>query len=152
MPVTEWAISLSTGVIDACVMHINTVRAFGSLDFIDTSIDFPGGATTGVMLFLLNPDKFNSLPADLQQLFLDEAEHIHRNQSNFNYVLSERNMEFFLDELDGTVIPLTTAQHQVWRDAAHGIIDDYLETVIGQGATQAREIYAIVQQKVAARS
>ena len=152
MPVTDWAISMSTGVIDAGIMHINTMRAFGVLDFADTAIIIDGGFVTGVMGFVFSAQVWDSLPADIQQLFLDEATNIRDNQASHNLYMAENHERWFRGEREAEYVYLTDAEVAQWHEAVSGVVDEFLGNMETLGGTQVRELYTAVQRLVAARS
>jgi TRAP-type C4-dicarboxylate transport system substrate-binding protein len=154
MAASEWAVAMNTGVIDGGIMHINTARGFGFLDFTDAATVIDGGFEISVTVLGINPQLWASMPADLQQLFDDEAENIRISQGNYNYTLSAANWEWFTGEHGAEVVFLSGADSRVWNDsiAEIGVIDNYLDDMERLGASQIKEVYAAILEKVAARA
>ena len=151
MPFPDLAIGMSTGVTEGGIIHINTMRAFGALDFADTAIMMDGGFVTGVMALAFSQRTWDRLPDDLKQLFIDEAPLIRDNQADFNLFLAENNERWFTEEHGGEMVWLTDSEVALWREGLADVVDVFLDDMYGLGATQIREVYAGVQELVAAR-
>ncbi|MDR0817779.1 MAG: TRAP transporter substrate-binding protein DctP [Clostridiales Family XIII bacterium] len=73
LPPSEWYTSLERGVIDALSMNWSGIRAFGIEEMADYYVTFGdnGGLYCGGQAFLMNLDKWNKLPEDLQKIVRD---------------------------------------------------------------------------------
>ena len=150
MPVTDYAISLSTGVVDGAIMHVNIMRTQGALDFIDSATIFAdSGLTTAIQVFAFNDRAWNALSSDLQQLFLDEAEYIRDGIAQLLHSQEQSNMEWF-EETGANITTLTPAELDMWRELAHVFIEDELQIRYNDGATQVFEIFESVVRRTTA--
>jgi TRAP-type C4-dicarboxylate transport system substrate-binding protein len=73
MPPAEWYTSLERGVVDALSMNWSGVRNFGLEELGNTYVTFGdnGGLYCGGQAYLINLDKWNSLPDDLKEIVLE---------------------------------------------------------------------------------
>ena len=148
-PVTEYATSLNTGAVDGVVNHINVLRAFGALDFIEAATIFgEEGTAVSLLMMCFSEQAWNSLPADLQQLFKDEAAALREAQGGWDFGAAQGNLGAIKGE-GAAVIELTNDEIQVWKDAFAEQLDGYIDELAGSGAPDARAIYDAVQAKIA---
>lgn len=151
-PVTEYATSLNTNVVDGLINHANVVNGFGCMDFVHGATVFgEQGMTIALMTVVFGDDVWNALPADLQQLFTDEAEALRVNQGNWDYNANAANIGTIETRDDG-VTYLTADEIQAWEDAFESIRAEYINELISSGSDQAQTLYDAVQAKIAARS
>ena len=146
-PAPEYATSLSTNVVDGIINHANVLRAFGCIDFIKGGTLFgESGIHTGLMMMMFSEQAWNKLPADLQQLFKDEAPALRDNHTMWDYNSHGGNLGA-IRGAGGTLIELTPAEMKVWEDAFAPFIDDYLEELASDGYTNARNLYDTMKAK-----
>lgn len=151
-PVTEYATSLNTNVVNGAINHANVMRAFGCLDFIKGATIFgEQGTAIALMAMAFSEQTWNKLPADLQQLFTDEAEALRDDQGGWETGAAKGAIAS-ISEAGGTVITLTGDEIQVWRDAFEDLRVEYIDSLVSGGATNAHAIYDAVQAKIANRS
>ena len=66
-PVTEYATSLNTNVVDGIINHINVLAAFGCMDFIQAATVFgDSGTATAPMVMAISEKVWSQLSPDLQ--------------------------------------------------------------------------------------
>ena len=151
MPVTDYAVSLQTGVIDAAIMHINSMRSFGALEMVNSATIFAdSGATSVLMMVAFSEATWNRLPADLQQMFLEEAPMIRDEQAQALYQIQLSNYEFFLESNPNLTI-IDDAGMALWKDAVLPFIDEHLQNVYNDGHTQIRVLFDALLAKLADR-
>ena len=150
-PVTEYATSLSTNVVDGAINHANVMRGFGVIDFIKGVTLFGDQGTAKALMILAFPEQvWNKLPSDLQQLFMEEAENIRENQGEWDYNAMNGNINA-IRGAGGNVIELSNAEIQVWRDAFSNLLEEYINELTRGGAVEARAMYNAIQAKITAR-
>ncbi len=148
-PVTEYATSLNTNVVDGAITHINVMAAFGCLDFLNAGTVFgETGTAMSVMTMCFSSDKWNKLPEDLQQLFVDEADALRENQCDAD-LATQANALAALEE-KGTVTYLTDDQIAVWADAFKVQREAYIAELISNGHADAQDVYDALMTKMAA--
>lgn len=145
-PVTEYATSLNTGAVDGVVNHANVLAAFGASDFIKGGTVFgESGTAMALMMMCFSKGAWEKLPADLQQLFTDEAENLRDTQGDWDYNANKANIEGW-----DNIITLTDDEMKVWQDAFAGDLAAYITELEGSGATEAQAMYDALQVKIAA--
>ncbi|MDO4573342.1 MAG: TRAP transporter substrate-binding protein DctP, partial [Clostridia bacterium] len=149
-PVTEYATSLNTGVADGIINHVNVVNAFGCMDFIKGVTQFgEQGLALNLMMVCFSQSAWDGLPADLQQLFTDNAETLRDAQTEDELGMNINNLANL--EAAGCVITELTAEEiAVWADAFQPNTDAYIQELIDGGATDAQTLYDAVKAKIAA--
>ena len=147
-PVTEYATSLNSGVVDGAVTHANLLRAVGSLDFIEAGTLFAeAGVHAAIMAWLFSQQAWDSLPADLQQLFTNEAEAMRDGHAQWDYNSHSGNIAAIEGE-GGELIRLTYDEIKAWEDAFASLADEYIQELIGNGHTSAQAVYDAIKAKV----
>lgn len=150
-PVTEYATSLNTNVVDGVVNHANVLAAFGCLDFINAATVFgDSGTALTVLVMALSQNTWDKLPADLQQLFLDEADNLRINQGNWDKAANEKNIAG-LEEKGGVVTRLTVEEMAVWQSSFEDMRQAYIDDLTKNGATEAQSIYDEAMEKAASK-
>lgn len=144
-PVTEYATTMNTKAVDGLVNHANVVAAFGVGDFIQGGTVFgESGTAMALMVMCFSEAAWNELPADLQQLFLDEKLPLRDNQGGWEYGANAANLASWPN-----LITLDAAEIAVWQDEFSGILADYIAELEASGATEAQALYDAVQEKIA---
>lgn len=148
-PVTEYATSLNTNVVDGIINHINVLAAFGCMDFIQAATVFgDSGTATAPMVMAISEKVWSQLSPDLQKLFNDEAKNLSHGQGGWDRDANERNINL-IEEKGGTVTRLTEAEIKVWADAFAAQREAYIDQLIADGHTEARKVYDALQAKLA---
>ena len=151
MPVTDYAVSMSTGVIDGAIMHINTMRSFGALDFTESATIFAdAGLTTAAHVMAIDRLLWDQLDAELQQLFIDESAIIRDAQNRNLYQLAADNMEWF-EESGANITMLSTSELEAWRVGVHAAIEEELNNRVNDGFVHVFEVYEEITRRIAER-
>ena len=151
MPITDYAVSMSSGVVDGAVMHINTMRGAGALDFVKAATVFADeGLVASCMVTAISGQTWKKLPEDLKQLFREEADRIRDGQARSLYDASLANMQLLKDR-GADIISLSKDELDDWRKAVAPLIDKYLDSLERDGHKRAREFFKVMQGKIAAR-
>ena len=149
-PVTDYATSLNTNVVDGVINHANVLMAFGCMDFVKGATVFGDqGSAISLMMMCFSEDAWNRLPADLQALFEAEAETLRDTQCEYDYTSHAGNIDYITGN-GGSVITLTDDEIAAWRDAFEPFLADYIADLTASGATEAQAIYDALQAKLAA--
>lgn len=63
--------SLDNGVVDGVIQHLALLKSTGTIDVVEgATFVGDGGMLRDLGIFIMNNDKFNSLPADLQEILV----------------------------------------------------------------------------------
>ena len=152
MPVTDYAISMSTGVIDGAIMHVNSMRSFGALDFTESATIFADeGLTTAAHVMAIDRRLWDEMDSGLQEIFISESEAIRDAQNQLAYNLSVTNMEWFENERNANITVLTTDVLAVWRAGVHAAIEQELQNRVNDGFVHVFEVYEEVRSRTGQR-
>lgn len=147
--VPELSTLVNTGVVDGVMQQPGIMTAFGVIDFLGSATIFgEAGISSATMVFSFAKDKWDAMPADLQQLFTDEAVNMRDSIAAFMYELNTPVNEGLLENTPA--IKLTDEEIKVWSDAFAPIAAAHIEDLNSRGCDQAQEIYDAVKAKVAA--
>jgi TRAP-type C4-dicarboxylate transport system substrate-binding protein len=137
IPMADVYESISKGLLDGCMIGADgfTVWALGDVVAYTT---FPNVCGCDVFLVTMNNDRWNSLPADLQEVvtnvsasYIDEACQMWEDENTASCNLAESNgVEF---------ITLSAEEQAVWEDTLQAVLDDYVAARVDAGESQ-REV------------
>jgi TRAP-type C4-dicarboxylate transport system substrate-binding protein len=140
--------ALQKGVVEATLCPIETLKGWKQGEVIEYVTDSSDIGYTTSMFVVMNKDKWNSLPADLQAI-IDEVstEWVDAHGEAWNEADAEGRA--FVDELGREVIPLSDEEAAKWKAAVAPILDQYVETTTAKGLP-GDAFLKDVQEKVAA--
>ena len=144
--------SLERAVVDGYVNNWAFKGWFGLSDLIEQSVRLDDyGAFHEFNILVMNLDFYNSLPADLQQLFRD----VFRTERGFERMwedtanLVAREIAY-AQEKGNLFVDLTPAERQIWRDELYYTHTDALEEVnSARNDNVATQIYDRINEIVA---
>lgn len=132
--VEDLYMALDRGLVNGVINHFNMIKAFGALDLPKYHTIFgDGGINMIPMALIMNIDKYNSLPSDIQKIFensrqpwidkfaeLDKATQI----ATINRV----------KEMNHKITYLTSDQIKIWHDAVkETLIDKWIKDAEDKG-------------------
>jgi len=127
IPITDWTSSLQKGLIQGCHNHMPVLMIFGMMEFLHYHTMFGvSGINWSPVMLVMNQDKYNSLPADLQKL-IDESGPIYQqafyaaDQATYDQAVAQAN------SMKHTFINLTTDQIAPFQAAAKPIQDAWVK-------------------------
>lgn len=134
IPMADVYESVSKGLLDGCMIGADgfTVWALGDVVAYTT---FPDVFGCDVFLVTMNNGKWNSLPADLQEVvtsvsasYIDKACQMWENENTASCNLAEsKGVEF---------ITLSAEEHALWEDTLQAVLDNYVAARIDAGESQ----------------
>lgn len=136
--------ALSKGVVDATFCPIETLKGWKQGEVIDYVIDTKSIGYTTSMFVVMNNDKWNALPADLQKIMSDVSDEWITKQGA---AWDEADMqgESFVKELNKTFISLSDADNAALVSAMAPIYSDYVDAAKEKGLPGA-EFLADIQK------
>lgn len=121
IPITEMTPSLQTGLVAGVINHFPVCGIFGALDLLKCHTVFGGGINFTPMYAIMNTAKFNSLPADLQQVLVDSGAVWLQKHTEWD----NKSMDFAMDMTEGhTFTMLTDEEISVWYNLVKAPIHD----------------------------
>ena len=136
--------NLEKGMVDGYINNWAFARKFGLTDLVEQHMQFGDyGAFHEFNLLVINLDYYNSLPADIQKIWVD----VFRTTGGYKDVWGD---EVYLTEIeiaaakdkDDLITTLTPEEYQVWKDALlpqHTVVLD--EICAARGDNVAYDIY-----------
>jgi TRAP-type C4-dicarboxylate transport system substrate-binding protein len=148
MSIGDWYMAIDRGLVQVVPSLIQAVDSFGCTELLPYHTWFgEGGGFFEPMVLIFNKQKWDSMPPDIQQIFLD-------NEKAYGYAFTE-NEQAFLDYVimpkmlaaNHTFYQLSTEETKAWVDAAKFLVDEWITENAPYGPSQ--QIYDRVQQLVA---
>lgn len=135
MPVPDLPQALSRGVVDGALIPWEIIPALQLQDLTDYQIELAAETRLGTSVFQvsMNLDRWNSLPEDIQQIFLDnsgedwlrEVGSIWRNIDNHGIQVAT--------EAGNKHIELSPQESAVFAEKLEPVVDRWVSEVAGQG-------------------
>jgi TRAP-type C4-dicarboxylate transport system substrate-binding protein len=129
IPPTDIAISLSTNVVEGWVNHFPVAMIFGTLPSFKYHLVVGGNDYTGIDAgmdqLIMNKDKWNKLPADLQEIF-EEAGAWYQEETikmDMNEIQKAMNVA---RDAKHTISYLTSEELKMWSDAAAPVHQEWI--------------------------
>lgn len=124
--------ALQKGVVEGTFAPIETLKGWKQAEVIDYTIDCRGVGYTTAMFVVMNKDKWNSLPPDIQQIFTDvSAEYVDVHGKVWDD--ADTDGLAFNQEQQNTIISLSPEESVRWEAAVKPVIDAYIKTAQAQG-------------------
>lgn len=141
-PITEWYNSLEKGVATGLVAHANNIYNFGIIELLKQDLIFGEGSgiTTNLNAYLWAENSWNNLPADLQQLVLDNVDKLHES-NNASQQAQVLQSDEACQENGNVITVLSDDEIAVWRDAADSVISGKLSQIEADTGAPVREMY-----------
>jgi TRAP-type transport system periplasmic protein len=118
--------ALQRGVVDATLCPIETLKGWNQAEVIQHVVDASAIGYTTAMFVVMNRQRWDSLPPDLQQVFTTvSAEFVDRHGDAWNRADAEGRQ--FAQDLGRQFIPLTDAESQRWIAAVQPLLEGYLD-------------------------
>lgn len=140
--------SLQKGVVDATLCPVETLKGWKQGEVIQYVVDSSAIGYTTAMFVVMNKDKWNKLPADLQQVLTDVSrEWIPKHGAAWDQ--ADQEGREFVKQLKKELVTLPPAEQQRWQAAVKPILDDYVKKAAEKNLPGAAFL-ADLQQAIAA--
>jgi TRAP-type C4-dicarboxylate transport system substrate-binding protein len=121
IPPTDIAVSLSTNVVEGWINHFPVAMIFGTLPsfryhLVVGTNDY-AGIDAGMDQLIMNKDKWNKLPADIQKIFEEESAWYQEETIKMDMAEIQKAMTMVKDAKH-TITYLTPEELKLWADAA----------------------------------
>lgn len=142
--------ALQKGVVEATLCPIETLKGWKQGEAIRFVTDSSAVGYTTAMFVVMNRKKWESLPADLQQIFTEVSrEWVDRHGAAWDQA-DEEGLAF-VQELNREIIALSSEQQAAWRDRVQPILDDYVAAAKAKGLP-GDEVLEAIQARIARAS
>ncbi len=124
--------ALQKGVVEATLCPIETLKGWKQGEVIDYVTDASVIGYTTAMFAVMNKEKWNSLPEEIQKIFTEvSAEFVAEHGEAWDR--ADREGLEFVRELDREIISLSQAEEDRWSEAVDPVIDEYIAAAEEQG-------------------
>lgn len=134
--------ALQKGVVEGTFCPIETLKGWKQGEVIDYVIESKALGYTSTMFVVMNKEKYDSLPPDVQKVF-DEvgAEWV----DVYGRIWDEADQagRQFVEELGKKIHALTPEEEQKWEQAVQPLIDEYKKEVESKGISGADAVKTI---------
>ena len=113
--------SLDNGVVDGLIQHLALMKSTGTIDVIKgATFVGDGGMLRDLGIFIMNGDKFNSLPADLQEILVQGFQ----DMLDATIVADEASRNVFYGQLvenGAKLIEVSNEDAAAWAELVEGL-------------------------------
>ncbi|MDQ0313748.1 TRAP transporter substrate-binding protein [Amorphus orientalis] len=145
MPPSEIYESVERGVVDGNIMPWGPVGAFKLYEVLDYHLD--AGINPVAMYIVFNQRKYDSLPEDIQQTIDEVSEEVFSNWGRWWHETDQEAIEA-AKAAGNTVIPMSDAQREEWRERLQPVIENYLSNNSDMSESDAKALYASIREAV----
>ena len=144
----DYLSNLQNGVADALVQHVNCAYVFGCFDYVKSAMFFGEGGFYNIPLaYGMSETFWNSLPEDLQQIFMNHAaEFCYESQMSDEALYY--NVAYPALEEHATITVLDDAAVAEWQEAVAPIVESALVN-IAKDSPNADAAYAQLKDMIA---
>ena len=143
MPQGDTYEALQKGVVEGTFTPIETLKGWRQAEVIKYTTQCTGVGYTTAMFVVMNPNKWNALPKDLQTIIEEVSEEwvdVHGKTWDRS---DDQGREFTLSK-GNEIIPLSDEENKRWAEAVQPIIENYISTTEEKGLPGKK---AVVQVK-----
>lgn len=140
--------ALQKGVVEATLCPIETLKGWKQGEVIDSVTDSSAIGYTTAMFVVMNKKKWESLPADLQEIITQVSEEwVSKHGEAWDQ--ADEEGRGFVRQLGREVIDLPKEEAGRWKQAVQPILDEYVQAAEAQGLP-GKEFLSDLQQRVKA--
>jgi len=131
MPMSEAYDALSKGVVQGIIGPYEPMKGFRLAEVVSHSVEY-GNAFVGGAFVVMNKDKWNAFPADIQKIIEDlDVEYIEKLGRLWDDYDKEAK-DYFIEK-GGKVIVLPKAESNRWAEKVRPLLDDYVMRMKAKG-------------------
>lgn len=125
----DYLANLQNGVADTLIQHVNCAYVFGCFEYVKSAILFgEGGFYNLPLAYAFSETFWNSLPADLQELFAKHASDM-RYEGHMADAALYNNVSFPALQQAAEITVLDDSQIAAWQTAIAPIVDTALASI-----------------------
>jgi TRAP-type C4-dicarboxylate transport system substrate-binding protein len=132
MPMGETYDALNRGMVEGSMAPIESLEGWKWGEVVKFTTESFGSAYSTAFFVAMNKEKWNALPADVQQTIEKvNAEWVGKTGALWDAV-DKSGREFSL-KLENKIIPLSREENQKWAKAASPVLDEYVKRMKEKG-------------------
>jgi TRAP-type C4-dicarboxylate transport system substrate-binding protein len=124
--------ALQKGVVEATLSPMEVLKGWKQAEVIKYTTECYSVGYTTAMYVIMNLDKWNSLPKDVQRVFEKVSEEWIPKHAEGWDVADEDGRKFTLDQ-GNEIIPLSEEEGARWAEAVRPVIDEYAQKLEDKG-------------------
>jgi TRAP-type C4-dicarboxylate transport system substrate-binding protein len=149
VPMAEMYDSVSKGVVDGSLVGIETLKSFKMADVCKYTAFAWQVGNMYTFYLAMNLEKWNSMPADVQQIFTDvSAEYAEKWAVAWNNA-DVAGIQYSLSIPGNEVYRLTDAEGQRWHDAVQVVLSNYVQKRADAGDNNGQSYIDYIKERVA---
>jgi TRAP-type C4-dicarboxylate transport system substrate-binding protein len=132
MPMGETYDALSRGVVDGSMAPYEALQGWKWGEVVKFTIEDWGAAYSSGMFVVMNKDKWNALPPDVQQIIEKVNEEYAEKQGKLWDEIDKAGKDFTI-KLGNKIIPLSVDENRKWERAVKPLFDEYVKNMKDKG-------------------
>jgi TRAP-type C4-dicarboxylate transport system substrate-binding protein len=132
MPMPDTYDSLSRGVVDGSMAPQESLQGWKWGEVVKYTVENFGSSYSTGMFVVMNKDKWNALPADVQGIIEKVNEEWIEKQGKTWDEIDKEGRDFTL-QLGNTIIALSKQEDARWAKSVKPILDDYVKNMSDKG-------------------
>jgi TRAP-type C4-dicarboxylate transport system substrate-binding protein len=132
MPMPETYDSLSRGVVDGTLNPQEALQGFKFGEVVKFSTESYGSANSSGFFIVMNKDKWNALPADIQQIIEKVNEEWIEKTGRLWDEIDKAGRDFTL-KLGNEIISLSKEENERWAKGVRPLLDEYVANMKAKG-------------------
>ncbi|MGA1865002.1 MAG: TRAP transporter substrate-binding protein [bacterium] len=124
--------ALQKGVVEATLCPIETLKGWRQGEVIDYIIDTSVIGYTTAMFVVMNKQKWDNLPSDIQKVFEDVSSQWVVKHGNA-WVQADEEGRAFVEDLHHEIISLSPEEQKRWKQKVRTILDEYIANTKANG-------------------
>jgi TRAP-type C4-dicarboxylate transport system substrate-binding protein len=138
--------ALQKGVVEATLAPMEVLKGWKQAEVIDYTTECYSIGYTTAMYVIMNMDKWNSLPKDVQRAFEKVSEDwIPKHAQGWDKADAD-GRDFTLEQ-DNEIIPLSAEEQARWAEAVRPVIDAYAQSLEDKGLP-GKEYVEFIQKRI----
>jgi TRAP-type transport system periplasmic protein len=132
MPITDTYDALSKGVVDGVMLEKGSVYHWKLGDVVKYTIECPGTGYSTAFYTVMNKDKWNSLPKDIQ-VIIDKVDEEYTEKIANMWVDWHNTGKAELQKMGNTFIALSKEESDRWTARTQTVIDNWVKEAKAKG-------------------
>jgi len=147
MPMPELYQALQRGVVDGALYPVEVNKGWKMAEVVKFLTDDYPIANTSTFYVVMNKDKWNSLPKDVQETIIQiNKEWIPKHGAAWDS--SDAEGRAYMRKMGRTIIPLSEAEGERWQKAVAPVLGEYVKEAGAKGVP-AKEALEFTKKKLA---
>ncbi len=144
MPMSESYLALDQGIVQGILAPTDVLKGFKLAEVVDYATDTPFLYNV-VFMQVMNKDKWNSLPKDLQKIVQEVSDEFAKKYGELRTAYTQQGLEYGINEHGLEAIELSSKEEQKWLDRIQPVVTNWVQEKSQKGLP-AQETVDIVQE------